>query len=120
MLEDYDYENLKGFNFNEHFRSSSRLPRSKRRQEMKEPWQKWVYKRYLYNTIHYYASGKMINPEDRIFVRTLAKEIEYIFGVASTADLRNQIRKIRAIAGNDKSKAKDSKMDLHAIAAQRK
>ena len=119
MTDDYDYEYLKGLNFNEFFRSSRKLPRSNN-QELKEPWQQWVYRRYLYNTIFYYASGKMINSEDRIFVRSLGKEVDYKFGVASTAELRMQIRKIRAIAGNDKSKARDSKMALHAIAAQRK
>lgn len=101
-------------------KSSCRTSSSNLHQELSEPWQQWVYGRYLRNTIIYDASGRMMNPEARIFVRTIAREVAYKFGVVCAQELRNKIRKIRVIAANDKRKARDAEKTLNAVAAKRK
>lgn len=89
-------------------------------QELSEPWQQWVYLRYLRNEIFYDASGRMINPGDRIFVRHISRDVEYRYGVLNAPELRKQIRKIRVVAGNDKRRSRDAEIPLNAVAAQRK
>lgn len=100
-------------------RSCRRLPGTLH-QELSEPWQQWVYLRYLRNAIFYDTSGRMINPEDRIFIRSIARDVEYRYGVLNTPEVRKQIRKIRVVAGNDKRRSRDAEIPLNAVAAQRK
>jgi hypothetical protein len=87
--------------------------------ELNEPWKNWVYLRYIANRISYKNDGQMMNPDKRIFVRSLAKEVEYRFGATSTPELRNQIKEIRTTAYNDKRKSREQDIPPEEVAIQR-
>lgn len=99
--------------------SHTRSPRRVSLQALCEEWQCWVYLRYLKNRIDYDAFGHMLNPEKRIFVGSLVKEVVYLFGVAKTSGLSQEIRAIRGTASNDKRRLQDQGLSLVDIALQR-
>lgn len=87
--------------------------------ELNEPWKSWVYLRYIANQISYKNDGQMMNPDKRIFVRSLAKEVEYRFGGISSPELRKQIKEIRTTAYNDKRKSREQDIPPEEVAIQR-
>lgn len=84
-----------------------------------EPWQIWVYLRYLNNRIVYNSDRSMMNPSKRIFVRSLAKDVELLFAVTRNPELMREIKAIRVTAYNDKRKALDREQPLADVALQR-
>lgn len=87
--------------------------------ELNEPWKSWVYLRYIANRISYKNDGQMMNPDKRIFVRSLAKEVEYRFGVTISPELRKEIKEIRTTAYNDKRKSREHDIALDEVAIHR-
>lgn len=99
---------------------SKRNPRrTKHRPDLSETWRTFVYFRFLKNKIIYGGDGRMINPEKRIFLRSLGKEVEYRFDVENTLELRKEIKTIRVTAYNDKRKACEQDRTLADVARER-
>lgn len=87
--------------------------------ELKESWQIYIYLRYLKNKIYYKSDGTMINPEDRIYVKSLVREVRYRFSIESTNDLKIEIKKIKNTGNNDKRKSREQKISIEQVALQR-
>jgi hypothetical protein len=99
---------------------SKRNPRrTKHRPDLSEAWRTFVYFRFLKNKIIYGGDGRMINPEKRIFLRSLGKEVEYRFDVENTLELRKEIKTIRVTAYTDKRKACEQDRTLADVARER-
>lgn len=96
---------------------SSRCPKTQH--ALNDPWSRWVYLLYLNNRIDYYPDGRMVNPENRIFVSALAREVDHLFSVKNSPELRQEIRSIRVTATNDKRKAQDQRLSISDMALQR-
>lgn len=92
---------------------------TKTQHALNDQWSRWVYLLYLNNRIDYYPDGRMVNPENRIFVSALAREVEHLFSVKNSPELRQEIRSIRITATNDKRKAHDQGLSISDMALQR-
>lgn len=86
---------------------------------LSDPWQTWVYLRYMHNQILYRDDGSMINAGKRIYVRALARDVAYQFGIPLTPELRQEIKGIRSTAYNDRRRVRDQGLSLVKVAMQR-
>jgi hypothetical protein len=77
-----------------------------KRPELSEKWRRWAYARFFLKDIRYGHGGRMINPEQRTFIDAMAEDIESIFGVPNCQNTRDELKKIREMAYNDRKKVK--------------
>lgn len=89
------------------------------RVELKAPWMVYAYLRYLRNQIFYNSDGSMVNPGDRIFLKALAREVEFRFGEKISPSMRKEIKEIRVTAYNDKRRAREQDLSFEEVAMQR-
>ncbi len=114
-----DFEFLKSYEktWSNHFLLRSQLAKFSQRQreeiikrpELGNKWERWVYAKYFFNKFEYGHGNRMINPESRIRIESLAEEIESMFHVPNCQNTRDRIRKIREMAFNDKKKVLKAK-----------
>jgi hypothetical protein len=102
----------------------ARLSRKQRddlikRPELSEKWKRWVYAQFFLKDIKYGHGGRMINPEQRTFIYALAEEIESIFGVPNCQNTRDEIKKIREMAYNDRKKVKQARATKRQVLRSR-
>jgi len=76
------------------------------RPELSEKWKRWVYAKFFFKDIKYGHGGRMINPDQRTFIYALTEEVESIFGVPNCQNTRDELKKIREMAYNDRKKTK--------------
>lgn len=82
-------------------------------------WQCWVYLRYLKNRIDYDGFGRMVNPEKRIYIRSIVRDVGVLFGVGKSSELWREIRAIRTTAYNDRRRLQDQGLSLAEMSLQR-
>ena len=83
-----------------------------KRPELDEKWKRWVYEQYMRQGLERGTGGRLLNPEKRIYMKRLSRDLHEIFGVSPYPGVRMTLKKIRAKAYRDISKQRKALVAL--------